>query len=103
MGPSQALRLIFDAKPITPREAHARGLVDELLPAETVLSGTQDAAAAIAAKAGRIGVAAAKRAVMTGVEMPLHEAMVLDRALHWDSMRRGGFLAGVESFVAQYG
>lgn len=103
MGPSQALRFILDAKPITPREAAARGLVDQLFAPEALLEETQAIAAAIAAKAGRIGVSAAKRAVFTGVELPLHDAMVLDRSVHWDAMRRGNFLPGVAAFVEQYG
>jgi enoyl-CoA hydratase/carnithine racemase len=91
MGPSQALRFILDAKPVHPPEALALlGEVDRW-------------AEDVARKAGRIGVAAAKRAILGGAELPLYEALELDRSLHWDSMRRGNFKAGVNAFVEKFG
>ena len=35
--------------------------------------------------------------------LPLGEALDLDAEVHWDSMRRGGFIPGVDAFVAQFG
>jgi hypothetical protein len=35
--------------------------------------------------------------------LPLYEALELDRSLHWDSMRRGNFKAGVNAFVERFG
>lgn len=29
--------------------------------------------------------------------------MELDRSLHWDAMRRGNFLPGVDAFVTRFG
>jgi hypothetical protein len=29
--------------------------------------------------------------------------MELDRSLHWDAMRRGNFLPGVDAFVERFG
>jgi enoyl-CoA hydratase/carnithine racemase len=103
MGPSTALRFVLDAKPITPAHAANVGLVDALIAPDELLGQTEAFAADVARKAGRIGVAAAKRSILTGPELPLYEAMDLDRALHWDAMRRGNFLPGVKSFVEQYG
>jgi enoyl-CoA hydratase len=103
MGPSRALRFILDAKPISPAAALDAGLVDDLFPAEELLERSQAFAAEVAAKAGRVGVAAAKRAILGGPELPLLEAMELDRSLHWDSMRRGNFIPGVADFVERYG
>ena len=56
----------------------------------------------VAGKAGRIGVASAKQAVFGLGELPLSAALPLDGALHWDTMRRGNFLAGAEAFAQRY-
>ena len=64
---------------------------------------TEEFAAAVARKAGRIGVSAAKKSVLGGWELPFHEAMEFDRSVHWDAMRRGNFLPGIEDFVQRFG
>jgi enoyl-CoA hydratase/carnithine racemase len=102
MRPSRALEFILEAKPVTPQRALDSGLVDRLYPAEQLLPATEQFAAEVAGKAGRIGVAALKRAVLGGVELPLYEALELDRALHWDAVRRGGFRKGVQGFVDKF-
>lgn len=103
MGPSQALRFILDAKPVGAQEAFRLGLVDGLHEPAELLERVEGFAADVARKAGRVGVAAAKRAILGGVELPLYEALELDRSLHWDSMRRGNFKAGVNAFVERFG
>jgi enoyl-CoA hydratase len=57
----------------------------------------------IAARAGRIGINAAKRSILDAVSLPVYEGLEVDRLVHWDSMRRSGVLPGVEAFVEQYG
>jgi enoyl-CoA hydratase len=102
MQPSRALDFIVEAKPVSAREALGLGLVDRVYD-EAELAGQAEAFAAEAArKAGRIGLAAAKRAVLGGAELPLYEALELDRAVHWDAVRRGNFVAGVDAFVEQF-
>jgi enoyl-CoA hydratase/carnithine racemase len=103
MGASQALRFILDAKPVGPPEALRLGLVDGLHAPDELLPEVERWAADVARKAGRVGVSAAKRAILGGVELPLYEALELDRSLHWDSMRRGNFKAGVNAFVEKFG
>jgi enoyl-CoA hydratase/carnithine racemase len=103
MGPSRALQFILDAKPISPKAAYAAGLVDRLCSTETLLSEAEAFATATAKKAGRIGIAAAKSAVLGGVELPLFDALQYDRAVHWDAMRRGNFVNGVANFVKRFG
>lgn len=102
MQPSRALQFILDAKPVSPREGLEAGLVDRLYDGAELLAKSEEFAADVARKAGRIGASAAKRAVLGGVELPLYEAMELDRSLHWDALRRGNFRRGVEAFVAQF-
>jgi enoyl-CoA hydratase len=103
MGPSRALQFIFDAKPVNPRRAYEIGLVDRLCDSAELLAQAEAFASDVAKKAGRIGVAGCKRAVFSGSEIPLSQAMELDRALHWDAMRRGNFPKGAEAFVKRFG
>jgi enoyl-CoA hydratase len=102
MPPSRALDFILEAKPVSPQQALDTNLVDRVYPAEELLPATERFAGEVAGKAGRIGAAALKRAVLGGVELPLYEAQELDRALHWDAVRRGNFRRGVQGFVDQF-
>ncbi|MHA6631660.1 enoyl-CoA hydratase/isomerase family protein [Pseudonocardia sichuanensis] len=102
MPPSRALDFVLEAKPVSPQRAYDNALIDRLYPAAELLAATERFAADVAGKAGRIGVAAIKRAVLGGVELPMYEAQELDRALHWDAVRRGNFRRGVQSFVDHF-
>lgn len=103
LGPSRALEFMLRAKPVSPSEALEMGLVDRLCSDDQVEVSAVEFANEAATKAGRIGVNSAKRAVFDIGELPLGPAMEMDRILHWDTMRRGNFLAGVEAFASQYG
>ena len=103
MGPTRALHFILEAKAVSPKTAYEAGLVDRLYSAETLLAETEGFAEAVAKKAGRIGIAAAKRAIFGGAELPLASAMALDHAVHWDAMRRGNFRDGAVQFVKRFG
>jgi enoyl-CoA hydratase len=102
MGPSRALEFILNAKPISPSRAFDLGLIDRLCTDTDALTAALTFAREVAGKAGRIGVTCAKRAVFVAGELPLDSAMVLDSTMHWDTMRRGNFLAGVKAFAARY-
>jgi enoyl-CoA hydratase len=102
LGPSRALEFILSAKPISPSRAFAAGLVDRLCPAGQAGPQALEFAREVAGKAGRTGVSCAKRAVFGLGELPLSSALPLDGVLHWDTMRRGNFLAGVEAFAKRY-
>jgi enoyl-CoA hydratase len=103
MGASRALQFILDAKPVNPKRAYEIGLVDRLCDPAGLVTEAEAFAGEVANKAGRIGTAGAKRAVFGGSEVPLSQAMELDRAIHWDAMRRGNFPKGAESFVKRFG
>jgi enoyl-CoA hydratase len=102
LGPGRALEFILSAKPISPARGFEIGLVDRLCAAGQVGSAALEFAVSVAGKAGRIGVASAKQAVFGLGELPLSAALPLDGALHWDTMRRGNFLTGVEAFAKRY-
>jgi enoyl-CoA hydratase len=103
MGPNRALQFILNAAPISPKEALESGLVDKLCEPASVLSDAEAFAELVSARAGRIGVSAAKRAIFDGSELSLANAMTLDHAIHWDAMRRGNFRAGAAEFVRKFG
>lgn len=102
LGPSRALDLILDAGDITVDEAHRLGLVDRIVEPGQVLSFAQEYADRIAGNAGRVGVNAAKRSVFDGSAMSLTDGLQLDRAVHWDSVRRGRFAETVDAFVKKF-
>ena len=102
LGPSRALEFILSAKPVSPPRAFEIGLVDRLCPPGQAGRHALEFAREVADKAGRIGVSCAKRAIFGAGELPLSAAMPLDGVLHWDTMRRGNFLAGVEAFTKRY-
>lgn len=102
LGPSRALEFILNAKPVSPARAHEIGLVDRLCLTGQAGAEALEFAREVAGKAGRIGVSSAKRAVFGLGELPLGSALPLDGVLHWDTMRRGNFLAGVEAFAKRY-
>ena len=103
LGPARALEFILEAKPIDPQRALEIGLVDRLAPPGEVLAAAQAFASAVMKKAGPVGVAAAKRAVFGGVDLPLAAAIETDRTIHWDAMRRGNFAVGATAFIEQFG
>ncbi|MGW4033188.1 enoyl-CoA hydratase/isomerase family protein [Streptomyces sp. NPDC004838] len=103
MGPARALHFMLHAEPVGPREAERLGLADVLCEPDQLLATAEEFAVTSARRAGRTGISAARRAVFTGHELPLAEALVLDHSLHWDAMRRGNFLPGVESFTKRFG
>ena len=63
LGQAKALEFMLSAKPVSPSQALAIGLVNQILPDGDVEAAALEFAADVAQKAGRIGVTCAKRAV----------------------------------------
>jgi enoyl-CoA hydratase len=103
MGPSKALHFLLEAEPVPPSAAHTLGLVDRLCAPDSLLDETRAFAERVAERAGRVGVNAAKRLTLDAATLDFNDAIDFDRTVHWDSMRRGGFLRGVEAFVERFG
>jgi enoyl-CoA hydratase/carnithine racemase len=103
MGPSRALEFLLEAEPCPPSRALELGLVERLIAADTLVADTQTFAGRIAGRAGRVGINAAKRLTLDAASLPLVDAIGFDADVHWDSMRRGGFVPGVDAFVARFG
>jgi enoyl-CoA hydratase/carnithine racemase len=103
MGPARALEFILEAENCSPTRALELGLVERLYAPDELLPAAQEFSGRVAGRAGRIGINAAKRSILDAVALPVYEGLEVDRVVHWDSMRRGGFLPGVTAFVEQYG
>jgi enoyl-CoA hydratase len=103
LGPARCLEFLMRGETCNPRQALQLGLVDRLIDKDQLLDGALLFATSIASKAGRIGTNEAKRLVLDASGLPFDQAMDFDRTVHWDAMRRGGFLRGVEDFVARFG
>ena len=77
VGPSAALRLILTGDIIPADEALRIGLVDEVVPAASLLDHARGLALKVAAQAP-LAVAAAIEAVAQGADLPLNEALALE-------------------------
>jgi enoyl-CoA hydratase len=103
MGRSAALHFILSGEPVAPARARELGLVDALVTEGTAKDAAVSFALRSAQQAGPVGIEAVKTAIMRGWELPMAEALDFDRDVHWQSMRQGNFLHGVEAFARSFG
>lgn len=103
LGQARALDFVLAAENWSPQRALSEGLVTRLYPAADLVTEARAFGRRIAGRAGRIGINAAKRSILDASTLPVYEGLEWDRTVHWDSMRRGGFLPGVAAFVEQFG
>jgi enoyl-CoA hydratase len=103
MGPARALDFLLEAESCSPARALQLGLVERLYPADQLVAEARAFGQRVAERAGRVGIGAAKRSVTEGATLPIYDGLDLDHVVHWDSMRRGGFLPGIAAFVDKHG
>jgi enoyl-CoA hydratase len=72
VGPAAAKVLIYTGDPIDAREALRIGLVDKVVPVETLMATALEMAAKIAAR-GPCAIRCAKKVINTGLDLTLHE------------------------------
>jgi enoyl-CoA hydratase/carnithine racemase len=80
VGRTKALDLMVSGQPVGPQEAHRIGIVDRLYPAETFRDETMKYAQRLASGA-TLAAAKIKQAVYEGMELPLDEALKMEREL----------------------
>lgn len=97
IGVSRAKDLILTGRIVDMVEAPRIGLVDRVLPADEVLDAALAAASGFAA--GPAALALAKRAIDEGVDLPLGEALALERRLFARSFGTEDLHAGLASFL----
>ncbi len=78
IGPNQAKELIYTGKMIPAAEAKAMGLVNQVLPAESLMEQVLKTAQAMAAK-GRVSLRTAKEAVNSGLEADLATGLKIEQ------------------------
>ena len=86
LGTARALDLILHARLLAPREALELGLVHRVVPAGRFNEEVRTFAADLASRAP-IALAAAKRAIRRGVELPLTDGLALEQAEFERTMR----------------
>jgi enoyl-CoA hydratase/carnithine racemase len=91
IGTQQSLIHIIEAKPLTPREALALGMVDEVVPKNNVLARAIERAEYLSLRS-KESIGAIKRSVYFGSSLPLEEGLQLEHA---------EFLVRVQSKEAQ--
>ncbi len=97
LGLRRALDLMFSARWLTAEEAVHMGLVNYVVPDEELSARAQDYAATLTTRS-RDGLAAMKRLARTGIELPLADAMDLERAAAVRHLQGADVAEGLDAF-----
>jgi enoyl-CoA hydratase/carnithine racemase len=98
VGPSRAKEIVLTGRQVKADEALRIGLADEVIPATEL----HDRAFALAAEVARgplAAIAFAKQAIDEGANLPLRDALALERRLFVDVFRTEDSQIGVKSFL----
>ena len=98
IGPARAKDLIFSGRQVRADEALAIGLVDEVVPPESVLDRALDRASALAAGA-TAAQGLAKRAIDRGLDITLNGGLDLEQQLFAEVFATEDARIGVQSFL----
>ncbi len=98
LGRPRALRYLYEGTLVSAREAQAMGLVDVLLPPRRLREEVQDYAAALAAKPPE-ALAAIRRTITEGMELPFEEALKLEFDAVVELAGTENFAEGVRAFL----
>jgi enoyl-CoA hydratase/carnithine racemase len=100
VGPARALRLMMEGRRIGADEAHALGLVDEVVPADLLPRTADDVAERLAAGPTR-ALGLLKRCVYQGHGRPLDEGLALEADAVWELIRTADAREGLDAFLAK--
>jgi len=98
VGVARALQLMFTGEPITAEAALAMNLVNEVVPAEELDARALALAQLIASRSGT-ALAAIKRLVYQGVELPLAAALRVERAALPEILGGADYAEGLAAFA----
>jgi enoyl-CoA hydratase/carnithine racemase len=99
VGPSRALDLLLSARVLLGEEAGTMGLVDRVVPRETVVDEALTYARDLAANCSPTSMAVMKRQIWTALEQSAGDALDDANNLMLESFGRPDFAEGVQSFV----
>ncbi len=100
IGKSRALDLMITGRTVSPDEALALGLVDRVLPADSLLAKTQEYAEALA-RSATLTIGLIKLTVNRGLEMALDDGLAYEREALFRSFQTEDAKEGVEAFVGK--
>lgn len=98
VGKGKAMELVFTTDMISAEEAKAIGLVNRVVPAESLLEEARKMAKKILTK-GPVAIAMAKRAIHEGLEMTLKEGLKLEAKLFGELFETSDMREGVKAFL----
>lgn len=98
VGRGKAMELVFTTDMISAEEAKAIGLVNRVVPAESLLEEAKKMAKKILTK-GPVAIAMAKRAIHEGLEMTLKEGLKLEAKLFGELFETSDMREGVKAFL----
>lgn len=101
IGPGRAAELVLSGRVVTATEALALGLVEAVLPDDGFVDRTLDWLSPIAGKP-RHALAAAKRAMHEGLQLPLHEGLRVEGRLFLECQGRSDTVALEEQMIDRY-
>lgn len=100
VGPARALRLMMEGRRLTADEAHALGLVDEVVPADLLQQTARDVAGRLAAGPTR-AIGLLKRCVYQGHGRPLEEGLAVEGEAVMELIRTTDAREGLSAFLAK--
>jgi enoyl-CoA hydratase/carnithine racemase len=101
IGPARALELLLSGRVVLAEEAQGLGLVNRVLPPETLLEGTLDYARELVVNCSPASMATMKRQVYADLDRALPDALAGADELMLESFTAPDFVEGVTSFLEQ--
>jgi enoyl-CoA hydratase len=98
IGLGMAMRMILSGEPIDAAEALRIGLIEEVVPAENLLSRVRELATKIAGKSP-VALAAAKEATRAALHTPLSEGIRVERGLYLVAFASSDKTEGIQAFL----
>src|SRR3990172_5118179 len=98
IGANKALEMMLTGETVGPEEAHRLGVVNKLFPADQLLEETEAYARKLASGAGA-AIGKIKQAVYQGTDLPLREALALERELIEPLFNTEDAREGLKAFV----
>jgi len=98
LPPGKAMQMLMTGDPITAKEAHRLGMVNELYPRAELMDAVLRIAARIASNSPT-AVQAVKRAVLMGEGEPIEQAAAIMMEAHWRSVVHSDRVEGNRAFT----